>query len=87
MQFGLFPSTYVELINAAHNQQSTSIQNPFAGRYMVLYPYEARNQEELNLQVGDTVEVDTEVDGWFVGRKENDIERVGLFPANFVQPL
>lgn len=57
--------------------------------FTVLYQYEAKEEDELSLQVGDIVEViatDREVsgdEGWWVGRKHGT-SNIGVFPANYV---
>ena len=57
--------------------------------FTVLYQYEAKEEDELNLQVGDVVEViatDREVsgdEGWWVGRVQGTTN-IGVFPANYV---
>ncbi len=56
--------------------------------YTVVYDYEAKEEDELNLEVGEVVEViskDREIsgdEGWWVGRIHHGT--VGVFPANYV---
>ena len=57
----------------------------------VIYYYDAKEEDELTLRVGDVIEVlskDKEVsgdDGWWLGRGEVNGEKfVGVFPANYV---
>lgn len=50
----------------------------------VLYPYEAANEDELNLKEGDIVTIvskDVQDKGWWKGELRG---HVGLFPDNFV---
>ena len=55
--------------------------------YSVIYTYEAKEEDEISLDVGELVEVlskDREVsgdEGWWVGRIRGT---VGVFPANYV---
>ncbi|XP_070823592.1 SH3 domain-containing protein 21 isoform X2 [Chaetodon trifascialis] len=51
----------------------------------VVFPYSPMNEDELQLDVGDTVEIIREIeDGWWMGLKNN---RVGAFPSNFVKEI
>eukprot|EP00794_Sanderia_malayensis_P020095 gene20095-22065_t len=59
--------------------------------YTVVYGYEAKEEDELGLQVGDVVEVlskDPKIsgdEGWWVGRiQHSDCVYHGVFPANYV---
>ena len=55
-----------------------------------LYDYEAQNEDELTLRTGDIIEVlseDSRIsgdEGWWTGKLG---DKVGIFPANFVEPL
>lgn len=51
-------------------------------RCKVVYSYKQNNGDELNLGVGDVIEVLEEVEeGWWRGRLNNN---TGVFPSNFV---
>lgn len=51
-------------------------------RCKVVYSYKQNNNDELNLGVGDVIEVLEEVEeGWWRGRLNNN---TGVFPSNFV---
>ncbi len=56
-------------------------------RYKAVYRYMPQNEDELELQEGDTVYVMEKCDdGWYVGTSERTKE-FGTFPGNYVQPL
>lgn len=51
----------------------------------MVYSYKQNNNDELNLGVGDIIEVLEEVEeGWWRGRLNNN---TGVFPSNFVELL
>ncbi|VDP01298.1 unnamed protein product [Heligmosomoides polygyrus] len=55
--------------------------------FEILYDYEARDQDELNLTAGSTVKLisKTDEDLWFLGEREDG--KRGLFPGNYVKLL
>ena len=56
-------------------------------RYRSIFRYMPQNEDELELQEGDTVYVMEKCDdGWYVGTSERTKE-FGTFPGNYVQPL
>jgi hypothetical protein len=64
---GLFPANYIE-----------------AGRFcVVLFEFVAENEDELTIQVGEEIFVDSENEGWLHGTNKEG--KSGLFPANYVQ--
>ncbi|XP_030577525.1 CD2-associated protein isoform X2 [Archocentrus centrarchus] len=51
----------------------------------VLYEYQPQNEDELELKVGDIVDINEEVEeGWWNGTSNG---KSGLFPSNFVKEL
>jgi len=50
-----------------------------------LYAYEAENEYELSIQVGEILTVETEDEGWYCGT--NSKNQYGRFPSNFCEPL
>ncbi|KAI8084456.1 SH3 domain-containing protein [Halteromyces radiatus] len=68
-----------------------TINEPMAkatlGKAIVLHPYNAENQDELNLIRGEYIEIlDRNADeGWWEGRNEKN--QTGVFPSNFVKEI
>uniref|UniRef100_A0A673LRH2 Osteoclast-stimulating factor 1 n=1 Tax=Sinocyclocheilus rhinocerous TaxID=307959 RepID=A0A673LRH2_9TELE len=51
----------------------------------VAFPYTSAHEDELELVVGETIEILREIeDGWWMGKKNNQI---GAFPSNFVKEI
>ncbi|XP_054992978.1 CD2-associated protein [Sorex araneus] len=51
----------------------------------VLFEYSPQNEDELELKVGDIIDINEEVEeGWWNGTLNN---KVGLFPSNFVKEI
>jgi len=61
-------------------------------RVRATYKYQAEDEDELSLEVGDIVQVieyedpEEQEEGWLMGIKEST-GRQGLFPANFTRPI
>ncbi|KAK7893473.1 hypothetical protein WMY93_022625 [Mugilogobius chulae] len=54
-------------------------------RCEVVYAYAPQNQDELELCVGEVIEIMNEIeDGWWMGIKKG---KVGAFPSNFVKEI
>lgn len=88
---GMFPNNFVEMISASEEvvapqptTTTTSASNAVAGKKAkVTFEYEAHDEDELTLHVGEVIEVICEVeDGWWRGNLNGTI---GLLPSNFVE--
>lgn len=55
-------------------------------KYRALYAFDGRSDDELSFCVGDVITLlsDDAGDGWYFGSCQG---RVGVFPANYVEPL
>ncbi|KAI7899583.1 uncharacterized protein BX663DRAFT_545501 [Cokeromyces recurvatus] len=64
-----------------------SLENKALGKAIVLHPYEADNDDELNLLRGEYVDIlDRHADeGWWKGKNERGY--IGVFPSNFVKEI
>ncbi|KAK9506777.1 hypothetical protein O3M35_008651 [Rhynocoris fuscipes] len=80
---GMFPDNFVKLITDSEGEAVHHIQPP--RRCRVLFHYKPANEDELELQVGDIIDVISEVEeGWWKGKLKN---RIGVFPSNFVAEI
>lgn len=79
---GMFPDNFVSLIKTEDGVVTT----PSSGRRCkVLYPYQPEKEDELELQIGDIIDIVAEVEeGWWKGSLKN---RTGVFPSNFVAEI
>ncbi|XP_043918555.1 sorbin and SH3 domain-containing protein 2 isoform X1 [Protopterus annectens] len=72
------------------SQRPTIVQENFqtiGEQYQVLYNYNPRNEDELELREGDTIDVMEKCDdGWFVGTSRRT-KLFGTFPGNYVKKL
>ena len=66
---GVFPACFVHQMNSI-------------GRCKVIFPFTPRQEDEVELVVGEEVEIFEEMDTWAKGRVGN---RVGWFPLNYVK--
>ncbi|XP_069742821.1 intersectin-2-like isoform X2 [Narcine bancroftii] len=69
------------------NKNKTSMHRKSAvlTNYRALYPFEARNNDELGFQTGDIIEVDETIEGessWLYGTLQG---KAGWFPVNYVE--
>uniref|UniRef100_A0A673J597 Dedicator of cytokinesis protein 1-like n=1 Tax=Sinocyclocheilus rhinocerous TaxID=307959 RepID=A0A673J597_9TELE len=52
--------------------------------YMSIYNYDARSDEELSLQIGDTVHILETYEGWYRGYRLRRKSKKGVFPACYI---
>ncbi|KAJ8289525.1 hypothetical protein GJAV_G00002310 [Gymnothorax javanicus] len=91
---GIFPANFVKEVPVYligdNNRVPRSIRKPKpvkqqTRRCEVSFPYSRQNPDELDLVVGETVEIVKEIeDGWWLGSKNG---QVGAFPSNFVKEI
>ncbi|KAL1253907.1 hypothetical protein QQF64_016136, partial [Cirrhinus molitorella] len=68
-----------------HSQPRASKKKPKKRQCKVLFEYVPQNEDELELKVGDTIDVTEEVEeGWWSGSMNG---KSGLFPSNFVKEV
>ncbi|KAM4600843.1 SH3 domain-containing protein 21 [Polymixia lowei] len=90
---GIFPANFVKevpvyLIGDSKREprsirKSKMVKQP--RKCEVAFPYSPLNEDELELAVGETIEILREIeDGWWMGLKGG---RVGAFPSNFVNEI
>ncbi|KAJ2496636.1 copper chaperone [Coemansia sp. RSA 1972] len=70
---GWFPSSFVHKIETKPKLKR---------RVRIVKRFEATDEDDLTLEVGDVVDVKKEVDGWYLGRHNGNI---GMFPANYAE--
>eukprot|EP00004_Rigifila_ramosa_P009051 TRINITY_DN2050_c0_g1_i1.p1 TRINITY_DN2050_c0_g1~~TRINITY_DN2050_c0_g1_i1.p1 ORF type:complete len:435 (-),score=115.51 TRINITY_DN2050_c0_g1_i1:111-1394(-) len=94
---GLFPANYVEEIAPAPAPASPlssrapsaaalppRAAGPSGKKYKVLFDYNAEGEDELSIKTGETVTVEEENEGWYIGT--NSSGKKGMFPSNYVTP-
>ncbi|KAJ6663434.1 hypothetical protein lerEdw1_009513 [Lerista edwardsae] len=96
---GLFPRPFVQEIPASLQSDGTqryprSLRSVHAPKKLpaakqrwcrVTFPYVPTKEDELELRVGDLVQIVEEIeDGWWLGKKNRQL---GAFPSNFVEEL
>ncbi|XP_066494849.1 SH3 domain-containing protein 21 [Tiliqua scincoides] len=96
---GIFPRPFVQEIPASLRADGTqryprSLRSVHATKKLpaakqrwcrVTFPYTPTKEDELELCVGDLVQVMEEIeDGWWLGKKNRQL---GAFPSNFVEEL
>ncbi|CAA7269111.1 unnamed protein product [Cyclocybe aegerita] len=85
---GLVPASYLEILNGEGGEMRV-VQDATGDRVQAIYPYSAQSADELDLTVGDTLELSSGAtggrnyaDGWWEGT--NVQGRKGIFPSNYV---
>ncbi|XP_021964596.1 intersectin-2 isoform X1 [Folsomia candida] len=95
---GWFPESFVECISAEEAaistpavshvplpvQQSVEVDGTIGEYYVAVYPYESHEPGDLAFETGETIFVTHKEGEWWTGQIGSD--RVGIFPANYVQP-
>ncbi|XP_056617788.1 SH3 domain-containing protein 21 isoform X1 [Triplophysa dalaica] len=91
---GIFPANFVKEVPVYligdSNREPRSLRKPKKAKTLtrkceVTYAYTSVNEDELQLVVGETIEILKEIeDGWWMGKKNNQI---GAFPSNFVKEI
>ncbi|XP_020796055.1 SH3 domain-containing protein 21 isoform X2 [Boleophthalmus pectinirostris] len=90
---GIFPANFVKEVpvylrgdtkmEPRSIRQIKKIKQP--RRCEAIYAYAPQNQDELELCVGDVIDIMNEIeDGWWMGIKNG---KVGAFPSNFVKEI
>lgn len=63
------------------------IKNDSFSRYIAIYPYTPRKEDELELRKGEMFLVFEHCqDGWFKGTSMHT-SKIGVFPGNYVAPV
>ncbi|EJD75171.1 hypothetical protein LOAG_17631 [Loa loa] len=74
-QIGIFPSSYVQIDNSEEREQI---------KLVVLYPFSARNKNELSLKKGEILRLLRNIDAnWIEGK--NIHGQAGIFPKSYVR--
>ncbi|XP_028837955.1 SH3 domain-containing protein 21 isoform X2 [Denticeps clupeoides] len=91
---GIFPSNFVKevpvYLMGESNREPRSMRKSRmtvaqVRKCEVAFPYKASHEDELELVVGETIEILREIeDGWWMGKKN---DRIGAFPSNFVKEI
>ncbi|XP_051999541.1 SH3 domain-containing kinase-binding protein 1-like isoform X2 [Xyrauchen texanus] len=91
---GIFPANFAKEVPiyliGDSNREPRSIRKSKKAKVQqrrceVTYAYTAVHNDELELVVGETIEILREIeDGWWMGKKNNNI---GAFPSNFVKEI
>ncbi|XP_037532756.1 SH3 domain-containing protein 21 isoform X2 [Nematolebias whitei] len=89
---GIFPSNFVKQVPVClmgeDSREPRSIRkskNRMKRKCEVTYQYSAQNEDELELHIGETIDIIKEIeDGWWMGLKNG---KLGAFPSNFVKEI
>ncbi|KAJ1899397.1 hypothetical protein LPJ66_002140 [Kickxella alabastrina] len=77
---GWFPSNFVTKLAKPEGSSKPKLKTKRVVR--IVKAYTAMDEDDLDLQVGDQVEVQKEVDGWFLGTLDS---RSGMFPVGHAE--
>ncbi|KAJ2087439.1 hypothetical protein IW138_004977 [Coemansia sp. RSA 986] len=78
---GWFPSNFVRKIEPKPESKPKS-KPKLKREVRIIKQYDAADEDDLSLKVGDIVEIKKEVDGWYLGRLNGNI---GMFPVNYAE--
>ncbi|KAM9722910.1 SH3 domain-containing protein 21 isoform 2-T2 [Menidia menidia] len=90
---GIFPANFVKevpvFLIGDSNREPRSLRKAKKMKQIrkceVAYAYNPQNEDEIELVVGETIEIISEIeDGWWMGLKNG---RLGAFPSNFVKEV
>ncbi|XP_067304309.1 SH3 domain-containing protein 21 isoform X2 [Pseudorasbora parva] len=91
---GMFPGNFVKEVPVYligdSNREPRSLRKSRKPKVQtrkceVAFPYNPTHEDELELVLGETIEIIREIeDGWWMGKKNNQI---GAFPSNFVKEI
>ncbi|XP_074538901.1 SH3 domain-containing protein 21 isoform X2 [Halichoeres trimaculatus] len=90
---GIFPASFVKevpvFLIGDSKREPRSIRKTKKMKQVrkceVAYAYDPMNEDELQLTVGETIEIIREIeDGWWMGLKNG---KIGAFPSNFVKEI
>ncbi|XP_026769937.3 SH3 domain-containing protein 21 isoform X1 [Pangasianodon hypophthalmus] len=91
---GIFPANFVKEVpvylkgdskREPRSLRKTTMMKEQCRKCEVTYAYTPVQQDELELAVGETIEIIKEIeDGWWMGKKDG---KIGAFPSNFVKEI
>jgi hypothetical protein len=93
---GFFPASFVEMIEEGAPSDPGSPRSSLGGdaigggvdRATVTFEYEAEDETNITITLGDVVVVSDKSDAdWWEGHVEGKPEKVGFFPASFVEMI
>ncbi|KAF6208433.1 hypothetical protein GE061_016889 [Apolygus lucorum] len=77
---GMFPDNFVKLLSGDPDSIAAT---PTGRKCVALFGYKPAIEDELELQVGDVIDIIGEVEkGWWKGKLK---DKIGVFPSNFVE--
>ncbi|KAJ2544980.1 Intersectin 1 (SH3 domain protein), partial [Coemansia sp. RSA 1933] len=79
---GWFPSNFVKRLEPRASASKPKSKPKLKREVRIIKQYDAVDEDDLSLRIGDIVEVKKEVDGWYLGRLNGNI---GMFPVNYAE--
>ncbi|XP_062395305.1 SH3 domain-containing protein 21 isoform X2 [Sardina pilchardus] len=93
-QKGIFPANFVKEVpvylmgdtnREPRSMRKSKMVKASSRKCEVTFTYTAEHEDELDLVVGETVEILREIeDGWWMGKRNG---KIGAFPSNFVKEI